>query len=239
MTSPPPTIAPHRTFSNLTPPCRIFTATYLVLPVFARHRRPNERMDKLLSKHVMALHAGTAGSGANTTRMAEDSASNPFAGADGYEAWNSQAGVSLAVRLREAAAKLTDGQLLPPPLLRKYIAYARAHVQPVLSTAARDVIEAFYLQLRGKQRGGDSVPVAHARSWACACISLASPLHLLISSPLLTVHTLPPLQVTTRQLESLIRLAEARARMDLREEVTEADAQDAVAVVRAREGLPP
>ena len=45
--------------------------------------------------------------------------------------------------------------------------------------------------------------------------------------------------MTTRQLESLIRLAEARARMDLREEVTEADAQDAVAVVRAREGLPP
>ena len=38
--------------------------------------------------------------------------------------------------------------------------------------------------------------------------------------------------VTTRQLESLIRLAEARARMDLREEVTREDAQDAVAVVR-------
>ena len=34
------------------------------------------------------------------------------------------------------------------------------------------------------------------------------------------------------QLESLIRLAEARARMDLRPEVTREDALDAVAVVQ-------
>ena len=38
--------------------------------------------------------------------------------------------------------------------------------------------------------------------------------------------------MTARQLESLIRLAEARARMELREEVSEADAIDAIAVVR-------
>ncbi|CAI5514549.1 unnamed protein product [Closterium sp. Naga37s-1] len=36
----------------------------------------------------------------------------------------------------------------------------------------------------------------------------------------------PP--ITARQLESLVRLAEARARVELREEVTEADAQEAV-----------
>ena len=36
--------------------------------------------------------------------------------------------------------------------------------------------------------------------------------------------------VTTRHLESLIRLAQARARIDLREEVSEADAQDVVQV---------
>ena len=37
--------------------------------------------------------------------------------------------------------------------------------------------------------------------------------------------------ITSRQLESLVRLAEARARLELREVVTKADALDAIAVV--------
>ena len=38
--------------------------------------------------------------------------------------------------------------------------------------------------------------------------------------------------VTARQLESLVRIAEARAKMELRDEVTEADAHDAIEVVK-------
>lgn len=38
--------------------------------------------------------------------------------------------------------------------------------------------------------------------------------------------------ITTRQLESLIRLAEARARSELRREVTEGDAQDVIEIMR-------
>ena len=34
--------------------------------------------------------------------------------------------------------------------------------------------------------------------------------------------------ITTRQLESLVRLAQARARVELRDRVTEADAKDVV-----------
>lgn len=41
----------------------------------------------------------------------------------------------------------------------------------------------------------------------------------------------PP--ITTRQLESLVRLAEARARLELRETVTESDARDAVELMCA------
>lgn len=40
------------------------------------------------------------------------------------------------------------------------------------------------------------------------------------------------LPVTTRHLESLIRLAQARARVDLREEVTERDAEEVVALLQ-------
>jgi DNA replicative helicase MCM subunit Mcm2 (Cdc46/Mcm family) len=128
-------------------------------------------MDKLLSSHVMALHAGAARPGAaaaGTARFGGDGgggggvggggaggggggagAEDPFAAADGYDVWKAQGGMQLAQRLREAAAKFTEGQLLPPPLLRKYIAYARAHVQPALTSAARAVLDEFYLQVRG------------------------------------------------------------------------------------------
>ena len=125
-------------------------------------------MDKLLSSHVMALHAGAARPGAaaaGTARFGGDGgggggaggggggvgggADDPFAAADGYDVWKAQGGMQLAQRLREAAAKFTEGQLLPPPLLRKYIAYARAHVQPALTSAARAVLDEFYLQVRG------------------------------------------------------------------------------------------
>ena len=126
-------------------------------------------MDKLLSSHEMALHAGAARPGAAAAGAArfgngggggggggggdnggdDGGAEDPFAAADGYDVWKAQGGMQLAQRLREAAAKFTEGQLLPPPLLRKYIAYARAHVQPTLSIAARAVLDQFYLQVSG------------------------------------------------------------------------------------------
>jgi DNA replicative helicase MCM subunit Mcm2 (Cdc46/Mcm family) len=125
------------------------------------------QMDKLLSSHVRALHAGAARPGAaaaGAARFGSDGggggggaggggggggAEDPFAAADGYDVWKAQGGMQLAQRLREAAAKFSEGQLLPPPLLRKYIAYARAHVQPALTSAARAVLDQFYLQVRG------------------------------------------------------------------------------------------
>ena len=179
---------------NLRLPANILSRFDLI---FVLLDRPDDHMDRLLSKHVMALHAGRDGSGAQAMGGSSGigGGGGAFGGVDGYDQWRSQ-DAGLAVRLREAAGKLRDNQLLTPTQLRKYIAYARAHVQPILSDQAKCVLEDFYLQLRAKQRGGDTVPV------------------------------------TARQLESLIRLAEARARMDLREEVTEADALDAVAVVR-------
>ena len=59
-------------------------------------------------------------------------------------------------------------------LIRKYIAYARQYVKPVLSKEAAAVIKEYYLKLRVKHRTIDSTPV------------------------------------TTRQLESLLRLAQVR-----------------------------
>ena len=76
--------------------------------------------------------------------------------------------------------------------MRKYVRYAKKYVHPTLSSDAKEVIKAFYLELRKNAPINDSAPV------------------------------------TARQLESLVRLSEARARVDLREIVTDRDAMDAV-----------
>jgi hypothetical protein len=47
----------------------------------------------------------------------------------------------LSVRLKLPADGAAEGALLPPQLLRKYIAYAREHVHPVLSNEAKDILQ--------------------------------------------------------------------------------------------------
>lgn len=75
-------------------------------------------------------------------------------------------------------------------LFRKYIAYARKNIFPVLSDDAVDKIRDFYVTLRGG--GGDTV------------------------------------RATPRQLEALVRLSEASARMRLDDNVTVSDADRAI-----------
>jgi replicative DNA helicase Mcm len=91
------------------------------------------------------------------------------------------------------AEEAQPGEFLPPELLRKYIAYARAHVHPRLSQEARARIREFYVRMRGRSEGAGS-----------------------------------PIAITPRQLEALIRLSEARARMHLRDVVTAEDAEAAI-----------
>lgn len=66
-------------------------------------------------------------------------------------------------------------ELVPQELMRKYIAYARKYVPaPKLSPEAGNLLQNFYLELRGNHRDKDTTPV------------------------------------TTRQLESMIRMTEVR-----------------------------
>ena len=89
------------------------------------------------------------------------------------------------------------GEIIPPDLLRKYIAYARENVHPRLSEEAKRKIREFYLEMRSKAKGG-----------------------------------LSPVPITPRQLESLVRLTEARARMALREVATAEDAEAAIRLMK-------
>ncbi|KAJ8894051.1 hypothetical protein PR048_006661 [Dryococelus australis] len=149
--------------------------------VFILLDKPNERLDSLLSEHVMALHAGlkmkAVGSCSISTRSE-------------LEAQD----CLLKDRLRLHPEDKIDP--VPHQLLRKYVGYARKYVRPRLTPAAANVLQTFYLELRRQHQSGDGTPI------------------------------------TTRQLESLVRLTEARAKLELREDVTERDALDVVEVMR-------
>jgi len=95
--------------------------------------------------------------------------------------------------LHQGATPEEFRDIIPPDLLRKYIAYARKYVKPKLSPEAARRIEQFFLELRRQSQGPNS-----------------------------------PIAITARQLEALIRLAEAEARMALRPVVTLEDAEAAI-----------
>ncbi len=85
---------------------------------------------------------------------------------------------------------------IEPELLRKYIAYARKEVHPKLTDEAVEVIQEFYVGMRG----GSSEDEDEAS----------------------------PVPITARQLEALVRLSEASARIRLSPDVTEYDAKRAI-----------
>jgi replicative DNA helicase Mcm len=89
---------------------------------------------------------------------------------------------------------------IEPQLLRKYIMYARRYVRPKISEAARNLIVEFFTHMRASA-------LSKLREGSSGII---------------------PIPITARQLEALIRLTEAHARMALKEEATEEDAAEAI-----------
>ncbi len=85
-----------------------------------------------------------------------------------------------------------------PDILRKYIAYAKKEVYPIMDDVARDQLIEFYLGLRRQGEDRDS-----------------------------------PVPVTARQLEALVRLCEASARIRLSNEITTDDSQRVIRVVES------
>jgi len=87
-------------------------------------------------------------------------------------------------------------------LFRKYIAYARQRVKPQLTDEAIDEIKKFYVDLRNMSTGGGSD------------------------------NSQKPLPISARQLEGLMRLSEASAKLRLSEKVTRDDAKRAIELMR-------
>ncbi len=191
--------------------------------VFILLDRPDVEQDARLSEHVVKQHGrnafGSSSSSSSGKKRRHDDdillCTPPRGGIAVEEAGDSPSSraatrpLARKLRVRPNDRKclwLASGELdlLPVPALRKYIAYARKYCRPLLSTAARSKLKAFFLQLRR--------------------LSALSPSE---SAP-----------VTVRQLEGLVRLAEARARVELQEVVTADHAQDVIELMReSRAGL--
>ncbi|XP_041022952.1 probable DNA helicase MCM8 isoform X1 [Juglans microcarpa x Juglans regia] len=158
--------------------------------VFILLDKPDELLDKRVSEHIMSLHSGY-GEHPPATKKRRDAAYQSAGGIDIHVN-----GGSLVSRLRLDPKKDRDFFPVPAQLLRKYITYARTYVFPRMSKPAAEILQKFYLQLRGHSASADGTPI------------------------------------TARQLESLVRLAEARARLELREEITAQDALDVVEIMK-------
>ena len=86
-------------------------------------------------------------------------------------------------------------------LFRKYVAYAKQKVKPMLTDEAVKEIREFYVKMRNTPSAGDS----------------------------LGTKSIP---ISARQLEALVRLSEAHAKMHLRKTVTKEDAKIAIDLVK-------
>jgi replicative DNA helicase Mcm len=89
---------------------------------------------------------------------------------------------------------------IDPELLRKYIAYAKKTVFPVMTEEAKKRIEDFYVSLRARAKENSPVPI------------------------------------TARQLESLVRLAEASARLRLSDRVEVEDVERVIKLMNSSLG---
>lgn len=121
---------------------------------------------------------------------------------------------SLASRLKLDPKKDIDFSPLPGPLLRKYIAYAKNFVFP-----RSDVLNSLSTSL---------FFFVFSNEIQSCLIRMSKPAADILQKFYLRLRdhnsSADGTPITARQLESLVRLAEARARLDLREEITDNDA---------------
>lgn len=169
--------------------------------VFVVQDQPDLRRDQRISEHVMATFGGRRQRAAPMRWSVSTESSDGSSPVMSKEYADSGPNAGLMERLhrtRDLAQKPASARAL-----RKYIAFARQYVHPVLSVEAKRVLCDFYLLMRRN---------AHAHAGVHG------------------LDALPP--VTTRQLESLKRLAQARARAELRTIVRAQDARDVIEMMQ-------
>ena len=104
---------------------------------------------------------------------------------------------SHVLELQQKSGKIDSP--IEPKLLRKYIAYAKINIKPILTDGAVEEIKKFYVDLRNKGQVSEG--------------------------------EIRPIPISARQLEALVRLAEASAKVRLSNEVKRKDAKKAIEIL--------
>lgn len=140
--------------------------------IFILQDKPDEKRDSSIAGHILKSH---------------------YAGELGAHRGHSTASFVTEAEMRDAQTPILPD--IDAGLLRKYIAYSKRNVFPVMTGEARDRITKFYLELRKPGEAENS-----------------------------------PIAVTARQLEGLVRLSEASARMRLSDRVGLEDVDRTIAI---------
>lgn len=194
--------------------------------IFILLDKPDEARDQLLSEHVIKLHAGVfaAGPGRTSARLATPASEREGAPLR-FGACRSPF-LSQRSQQAGAAADAADGSS-QQSMLRQW-SRARPLAQRLrLGAEEQQALDALPPQLMRKY-------IAYARKYVRPRLSgdakkVLRDFYLQLRRDNQGKDGTP---VTTRQLESMIRLAEARAKAELRETVTGEDAADVVDIMK-------
>lgn len=106
--------------------------------------------------------------------------------------------IAMHVLLEHQKSKET--MTIPRELFRKYVAYAKQKIKPILTDECIETIKKFYVDLRNR--------------------------------PVSSEAALRPIPISARQLQALIRMSEASARVHLRDVVLKEDADRAIEIMK-------
>jgi len=106
----------------------------------------------------------------------------------------------IAMHVLQEHQKSEETMLIPRELFRKYVAYTKQKIKPILSEEAINTIKSFYVDLRNR--------------------------------PVTSEAALRPIPISARQLQALIRMSEASAKIHLRDVVIQEDAEIAIEIMK-------
>jgi DNA helicase MCM8 len=195
--------------------------------VFILRDRADKEHDKLVSSSIIDLYRSqnrTKSSASSTTAATASMLTQDSVGQGSFGDPENQ---RLPLRQRLAWVHDFQKEPLPASLVRDYIAYAREYCKPKLTPEAAIVLKDYFMQLR-------YVRVLSSRSLlSTTCWFRAHPVPFTWKND---SQRYPPggrrkrdnVPITTRQLEALIRLCQARAKACLRDYCLREDALDVV-----------
>ena len=185
--------------------------------IFILLDRPDARHDERLASYIMSMHTSSSSSSQQQQQRRRNNIQDENRNDDDSD--DEITSKSIERRLKRASSsKHIGADPLPPRLLRRYIAYARRYVRiPSLGNRTTQILKHSNTQVH---------PVLTPE----AASTLQKFYISLRSNSEINADDAAP--VTTRQLESLIRLSQARAKIELRTRVTKRDALEVIALMK-------